>query len=58
MTIDDYNAVYHLWISTPGMGLNNIDDTVVDEHPAAAAIMPIAVNKTRNFIFIDIISLH
>jgi len=27
MTIDDYDAVYHLWISTPGMGLNNIDDT-------------------------------
>lgn len=27
MTIDDYTAVYNLWINTPGMGLNNIDDT-------------------------------
>ena len=27
MTIDDYNAVYNLWISTPGMGLNDIDDS-------------------------------
>lgn len=27
MTIDDYDAVYNLWIKTPGMGLNNIDDS-------------------------------
>jgi ribosomal protein S18 acetylase RimI-like enzyme len=27
MTIDDYDSVYNLWISTPGMGLNDIDDT-------------------------------
>jgi len=27
MTIDDYDAVYNLWISTHGIGLNNIDDT-------------------------------
>ena len=26
MSINDYEAVYHLWISTPGMGLNNLDD--------------------------------
>lgn len=27
MTINDYEAVYDLWISTPGMGLNNLDDS-------------------------------
>lgn len=27
MTIDDYDRVYALWVSTPGMGLNNIDDS-------------------------------
>lgn len=27
MSINDYNDVYDLWISTPGMGLNNIDDS-------------------------------
>jgi len=27
MTIADYDGVYNLWISTPGMGLNNIDDS-------------------------------
>ena len=27
MTIDDYNQVYSLWLDTPGMGLNDIDDS-------------------------------
>lgn len=27
MTIEDYPAVYDLWIHTSGMGLNNMDDT-------------------------------
>lgn len=27
MTIDDYEQVYSLWLSTPNMGLNNIDDS-------------------------------
>ncbi len=27
MTIDDYDDVYCLWINTPGMGLNNLDDS-------------------------------
>lgn len=27
MCIDDYDAVYELWISCVGMGLNNIDDS-------------------------------
>ena len=27
MTIDDYDAVYNLWINTPGMGLNSTDDS-------------------------------
>ncbi|MCO5228602.1 MAG: GNAT family N-acetyltransferase [Thermomicrobiales bacterium] len=26
-TIDDYDAVYQLWQSVPGVGLNNIDDS-------------------------------
>lgn len=27
MTIDDYDAVYALWLSCKGMGLNNLDDS-------------------------------
>ncbi len=27
MRIEDYDSVYALWISTPGMGLNDIDDS-------------------------------
>ena len=27
MTINDYDNVYNLWINTPGMGLNSVDDS-------------------------------
>jgi len=27
MTIEDYDAVYDLWLQTPGMGLNSTDDS-------------------------------
>ena len=27
MKIADYEQVYSLWINTPGMGLNNLDDS-------------------------------
>jgi ribosomal protein S18 acetylase RimI-like enzyme len=27
MTFSDYDAVYHLWLNTPGMGLNDLDDS-------------------------------
>ena len=27
MTISDYEQVYALWLSIPGMGLNNLDDS-------------------------------
>ena len=27
MTMEDYERVYQLWLSTPGMGLNNVDDS-------------------------------
>ena len=27
MSIEDYEQVYDLWIHTPGMGLNNVDDS-------------------------------
>lgn len=27
MLMEDYDGVYHLWINTPGMGLNNLDDS-------------------------------
>lgn len=27
MTIDDYEGVYQLWISTPGMGIRSVDDS-------------------------------
>lgn len=29
LTIDDYNEIYDFWISTSGMGLNDIDDSKV-----------------------------
>ncbi|GHV06085.1 N-acetyltransferase [Clostridia bacterium] len=27
MTVSDYDSVYRLWTNTPGMGLNNLDDS-------------------------------
>lgn len=27
MTAEDYDGVYRLWLDTPGMGLNNLDDS-------------------------------
>lgn len=27
MSIDDYEKIYNLWINTPGIGLNNINDS-------------------------------
>lgn len=27
MTMDDYEEVYHLWMNTSGMGLNDVDDS-------------------------------
>lgn len=27
MTEEDYDCVYDIWVSTPGMGLNNVDDS-------------------------------
>jgi len=27
MTIDDYEGIYQLWISTPGMGMRSVDDS-------------------------------
>lgn len=27
MQTDDYDSVYNLWLSCPGMGLNNLDDS-------------------------------
>jgi len=27
MTIEDYDGVYQLWLNTPGMGLNHLDDS-------------------------------
>lgn len=27
MTLDDYDDVYRLWSATPGMGLNDVDDS-------------------------------
>ncbi len=27
MRLDDYDCVYDLWLSCPGMGLNNLDDS-------------------------------
>lgn len=27
MRLNDYDSVYALWLSCPGMGLNNLDDS-------------------------------
>lgn len=27
MTIEDYDAVYNLWLNIPGMGINDVDDS-------------------------------
>lgn len=27
LTLEDYDAVYRLWMETPGMGLNDVDDS-------------------------------
>lgn len=27
LTIDDYDEIYNLWLATPGMGLNDLDDS-------------------------------
>ena len=27
MQISDYDSIYNLWINTPGMGLNSVDDS-------------------------------
>lgn len=32
MTIDDYHNVYALWLRTPGMGLNDVDDSYEGMH--------------------------
>jgi len=29
LSIDDYDEIYTLWMSTPGMGLNDIDDSKI-----------------------------
>lgn len=29
MSFDDYEGIYDLWMSTPGMGLNDIDDSKI-----------------------------
>ena len=28
MTIKDYQGIYQLWLNTPGMGLNTLDDSI------------------------------
>ena len=28
MTISDYNGIFQLWLNTPGMGLNTLDDSI------------------------------
>lgn len=41
MTIDDYDAVYSLWMSCVGMGLNNLDDSKegIDKFPDTCLIV-------------------
>ena len=35
MTVEDYAACYDLWLRTPGMGLNDLDD-ILDKRRAKA----------------------
>ena len=50
MTIEDYEAVYQLWLSCAGMGLNNLDDSregiavFLKRNPATCLV---AVEKER-----------
>lgn len=32
LSMDDYEEIYELWMSTPGMGLNNVDDSKAGIH--------------------------
>ena len=47
MTIADYDAVYDLWIHTPGMGLNTTDDSRegIDKY--------LRRNPTTSFVALD-----
>ena len=59
MAIEDYEAVYNLWINTPGMGLNNLDDSYegiskyLERNPNTCFIM-----KNENEIIGVILSGH
>ncbi|SBW02863.1 GCN5-related N-acetyltransferase [uncultured Eubacteriales bacterium] len=48
LTIDDYNEIYDFWISTPGMGLNDVDDSKlgIDKY----------LKRNPNTCFVSIIS--
>lgn len=48
MTIADYDAVYALWMNTPGMGLNDIDDS----REGIARFL--ARNPNSNFVSVEL----
>lgn len=46
MTILDYDKIYDLWINTPGMGLNSVDDS--REGIAKVALVVFEKNQIGN----------
>ena len=46
MNTTNYNAVYNLWINTPGMGLNTTDDS--REGINKVGFVAFKRNETRN----------
>lgn len=46
MTILDYDKIYDLWINTPGMGLNSVDDS--REGIAKGALVVFEKNQIGN----------
>ncbi|MCL1847882.1 MAG: GNAT family N-acetyltransferase [Coriobacteriia bacterium] len=47
MSIDDYDAVYQLWMNTPGMGLNTSDDS------REGIAMYLQRNPTTSFVAVE-----
>lgn len=56
MTLDDYEAVYQLWINTPNMGLNDVDDAkegiarMLKRNPTLSFVAEVEDQKGRHIV--------
>ena len=48
MTIGDYDSVYALWLSCPGMGLNSLDDSMEGIEKYLARILETLIKSLDN----------